>query len=170
MNSIDRRENIVKLLLDKSSPIKGTDIAKKYNVTRQVIVRDIAILRAKGINIMATPDGYIINRNDGKVKTIIAVNHKESEMFEEMSTVIKYGGTIEDVIVEHPLYGEIKGMLMVKNFNELNKFINKYKNQKAKLLSVLTNGVHLHTISAETNEDIEAIISELKDKNFIVSD
>ena len=59
---------------------------------------------------------------------------------------------------------------MVKNFNELNKFINKYKNQKAKLLSVLTNGVHLHTISAETNEDIEAIISELKDKNFIVSD
>lgn len=170
MNSIERRDDIVKLLLDSSSPIKGTDIANKYNVTRQVIVRDIAILRAKGINIMATPDGYIVNRNDGKVKTIIAVNHKESEMFEEMSTVIKYGGTIEDVIVEHPLYGEIKGILMVKNFNELNKFINKYSNQKGRLLSVLTNGVHLHTIAADTNEDIEAITAELKAKNFIVSD
>ena len=63
-------------------------------------------------------------------------------MFDEMSIVIKYGGTIEDVIVEHPLYGEITGMLMIKNYNELNKFINKYKEQKAKLLSVLTNGVH----------------------------
>lgn len=170
MNSIERRDDIVKLLLDSSSPIKGTDIAEKYDVTRQVIVRDIAILRAKGINIMATPDGYIVNRNDGKVKTIIAVNHKESEMFEEMSTVVKYGGIIEDVIVEHPLYGEIKGVLMVKNLNELNKFINKYNNQKARLLSVLTNGVHLHTIAADTSEDIEGIISELKAKNFIVSD
>ncbi|WP_294394550.1 transcription repressor NadR [uncultured Clostridium sp.] len=170
MNSIERRDDIVKLLLDSFSPIKGTDIAERYNVTRQVIVRDIAILRAKGINIMATPDGYIVNRNDGKVKKIIAVNHKESEMFEEMSTVIKYGGTIEDVIVEHPLYGEIKGVLMVKNLNELNKFINKYKNQKGRLLSVLTNGVHLHTIAADTNEDIEAIIAELKAKNFLVSD
>ena len=170
MNSIERREDIVKLLLDSSSPIKGTDIADKYNVTRQVIVRDIAILRAKGMNIMATPDGYIVNRNDGKVKTIIAVNHKEAEMFEEMSTVIKYGGTIEDVIVEHPLYGEIKGVLMVKNLNELNKFISRYSKQKARLLSVLTNGVNLHTIAADTSEDIEAIISELKAKNFIVSD
>ena len=59
---------------------------------------------------------------------------------------------------------------MVKNLNELNKFIDKYKNQKAHLLSVLTNGVHLHTIAADTNEDMEAIIQELKDKNFIVSD
>ena len=170
MNSIERRDNIVKLLLNSSIPIKGTDIADKYNVTRQVIVKDIAILRAKGFNIMATPDGYIVNRNDGKVKTIIAVKHKESEMFDEMSTVIKYGEVIEDVIVEHSLYGEIKGVLMVKNLNELNKFIAKYSSQEGRLLSVLTNGVHLHTISAETSEDIEAIISELKAKNFIVSD
>ena len=170
MNSIERRDNIVKLLLDSTVPIKGTEIAEKYNVTRQVIVRDIAILRAKGINIMATPDGYIVNRNDGKIKRIIAVNHNESQMFDEMSTIVKYGGIIEDVIVEHPLYGEIKGMLMVKNLNELNKFIEKYDNQKAHLLSVLTNGVHLHTIAADTNEYIEAIIEELKNKNFIVSD
>lgn len=170
MNSIERREDIVKLLLDSLVPIKGTDIADKYNVTRQVIVKDIAILRAKGFNIMATPDGYIINRIDGKVKTIIAVKHNESEMFDEMSTVIKYGGIIEDVIVEHSLYGEIKGILMVKSLNELNKFIAKYSSQEGRLLSVLTNGVHLHTISAETSEDIEAIVSELKDKKFIVSD
>lgn len=170
MNSIERREDIMKLLLDSLVPIKGTDIADKYNVTRQVIVKDIAILRAKGFNIMATPDGYIVNRIDGKVKTIIAVKHNESEMFDEMSTVIKYGGTIEDVIVEHSLYGEIKGILMVKNLNELNKFIAKYSSQEGHLLSVLTNGVHLHTISAETIEDIESIISELKDKKFIVSD
>ena len=170
MGSIDRRDNILKLLLDSSEPLKGSDIAKKYFVTRQIIVKDIAILRAMGNNIIATPDGYIINKNENKVKAIIAVTHTEEEMFDEMNIVIKYGGIIEDVIVEHPLYGEITGMLMIKNYNELNKFIEKYKKQRAKLLSVLTNGVHLHTIAAETNDDINLIISELRKCNFIVSD
>lgn len=170
MNSIERREDIFKLLLKSEVPLKGVDIAKNYSVTRQVIVRDIAILRAKGHNIMATPDGYIVNKNDNKVKAIIAVNHREDQMIEEMSIVIKYGGIIEDVIVEHPLYGEIRGMLMIKNYNELNKFSKKYSDQEARLLSVLTKGVHIHTIAAESNEDIEAIISELREHDFIVSD
>ena len=61
-------------------------------------------------------------------------------------------------------------MLMIKNYNELNKFVQKYQEQRARLLSVLTNGVHLHTISAENEDDINLIISELKKRNFIVSD
>jgi uncharacterized protein len=170
MNSIERREDIFKLLLESERPLKGTYIAEKYSVTRQVIVRDIAILRAKGQNIIATPDGYIVNKNDNKVKAIIAVNHREDQMVKEMEIVIKYGGIIEDVIVEHPLYGEIRGMLMIKNYNELNKFSSKYKNQEARLLSVLTNGVHIHTIAADNSNDINLIIKELKECNFIVSD
>lgn len=170
MGSIGRRDNILELLLESTEPLKGSDIAKKYAVTRQIIVKDIAILRAEGKNIIATPDGYIINKNENKFKAIIAVTHTEEEMFDEMNIVIKYGGIIEDVIVEHPLYGEITGMLMIKNYNELNKFIQKYKEQRAKLLSVLTNGVHLHTIAAESQEDIELIISELRECKFIVSD
>ncbi|WP_160693188.1 transcription repressor NadR [Clostridium sp. C2-6-12] len=170
MKSIDRRDNILKLLLESSEPIKGSHIAKEYSVTRQIIVKDIAILRAEGKNIIATPDGYIINNNENRVKAIIAVTHSEEEMFDEMNIVIKYGGIIEDVVVEHPLYGEIRGMLMIKNYNELNKFIQKYKEQRAKLLSVLTNGVHLHTIAAENQENLDSIILELKELNFIVSD
>ena len=170
MSSIDRRDNILKLLLESNETIKGSHIAKEYSVTRQIIVKDIAILRAEGKNIIATPDGYIINKNENKVKAIIAVTHSEEEMFDEMNIVIKYGGIIEDVVVEHPLYGEITGMLMIKNYNELNKFIQKYQEQRAKLLSVLTNGVHLHTISAESEDDINLIISELRKCNFIVSD
>ena len=170
MNSIERRDNIIKLLLESNKPITGNIIAKKHSVTRQVIVKDIAILRAKGENIIATPDGYIINKNENRFKAIIAVIHSEKDMFDEMSIVINYGGTIEDVIVEHPLYGEIAAMLMIKNYNELNKFIQKYQDQSARLLSVLTNGLHIHTISAENEDNIKLIISELKKRNFIVSD
>ena len=129
MNSAERREDIVRLLLERNKPVKGSTIATKYSVTRQVIVKDIAILRAKGNNIIATPDGYIMNTTNNRVRAIIAVNHKEEDMMNEIEIVLKYGGVVEDVIVEHPLYGEIKGMLMVSNYNELEKFIDKYENR-----------------------------------------
>ena len=59
MGSIERREEIMKMLVESSRAIKGTELASLFNVTRQIIVKDIAILRAAGNNIIATPDGYI---------------------------------------------------------------------------------------------------------------
>ncbi|MDS0528127.1 transcription repressor NadR [Clostridium sp. SHJSY1] len=168
MNSSERREHILKDLIESIKPMKGTELAIKYNVTRQIIVKDIAILRAKGSKIIATPEGYIIGKEDNRIKEIIAVTHNENKLDEELNIIIKYGGIIEDVIVEHPLYGEIKGMLMIKNLNDLNKFLIKYKNNEAKLLSLLTDGIHIHTISADTEENMNRILIELKEKGFII--
>ena len=162
-----RREAIVELLLKEKAPIKGVDLATKFNVTRQIIVKDIAILRAKGNNILATPDGYMFNDDNGsRVRSIIAVNHSKTEMIKELEIVIKYGGIIEDVIVEHPIYGEIKGLLMIKNLNDLNRFRESFELSESALLSSLTNGVHLHTVSADTKENMELIKKELKEKGL----
>lgn len=166
MNSKKRREEIINLLINNNTPIKGTDLASIFSVTRQIIVKDIAILRAEGKNIIATPDGYIYNHDSNKVKSIIAVNHDSSKTIHELEIVVKYGGIIEDVIIEHPLYGEIRGNLMIKNLNDLYKFENKFKNVKP--LSNLTDGVHLHTIAADSKEDIESIIKELEEKGFLL--
>ena len=146
MNSNERRKDIMKMLLNLREPVKGSNLAKKYNVTRQIIVKDIALLRARGENIIATPDGYMVGGDKvNKITVIVAVNHKEDDLEHELGAIVKYGGVVEDVIVEHPLYGEIKGMLMIKNLNDLESFIKKYNNSSAKMLSMLTNGIHLHT-------------------------
>lgn len=168
MGSIERREEIIKLLIEKNKAIKGTELALLFNVTRQIIVKDIAILRAAGKNIIATPDGYIYNKSTNKIKAIIAVNHESNKTIDELEIVVKYGGIIEDVIIDHPLYGEIRGNLMIKNLNDLNKFENEFKRKNAKPLSNLTNGVHLHTIAADSEEDIKAIKKELKEKGFLL--
>ena len=155
MKADERRSNIIEMLMKEKRAIKGTTLAESFNVTRQIIVKDIAILRAKGNNIIATPDGYMINEdNSNRVKSVIAVNHNDEEVIKELEIVVKYGGIIEDVIVEHPLYGEIRGILMIKNLNDLNKFKNSLNQIDAKPLSMLTNGVHLHTISADSVENI----------------
>ena len=169
MKADERRSNIIEMLMKEKRAIKGTTLAESFNVTRQIIVKDIAILRAKGNNIIATPDGYMINEdNSNRVKSVIAVNHNDEEVIKEVEIVVKYGGIIEDVIVEHPLYGEIRGILMIKNLNDLNKFKNSLNQIDAKPLSMLTNGVHLHTISADSVENMELIKEELKESGFIL--
>ena len=168
MRAIERREKIIKLIIEKNAAIKGTELADLFGVTRQIIVKDVAILRAAGKNIIATPDGYIYNTDINKVKAIIAVNHGSSETIEELKIVVKYGGIIEDVIIDHPIYGEIKGNLMIKNLNDLNKFESEFKRKNIKPLSNLTNGVHLHTIAADNEDDIEAIKMELSKKGFLL--
>ncbi|GIM29392.1 transcriptional regulator [Clostridium polyendosporum] len=166
-----RREAILKSLKKTSEPQKGTNLASEFAVTRQIIVKDIAILRAEGHNIIATPDGYIMKKNiTNKIKKIIAVNHGIDEVENELKMIVSYGGIIEDVIVEHPLYGEIRAMLMIRNLNELNKFMKKFKEINAQPLSVLTGGVHIHTISTESEEDMSNILKELKKKQYLISE
>ena len=171
MSSNDRRELIYASLLNSQRPLKGTDLARDHGVTRQIIVKDIAILRAEGKDIIATPEGYIVNKGlDNYIKKIIAVSHTREKMYDELKTIIKYGGRVQDVIVEHPLYGEIRCNLMLKTMADLEEFMLSFERYNAEPLSALTGGMHLHTIAAETNESLENIERELINKGYILED
>lgn len=171
MNSKERREYILRKLVRDYEPQKGHILAAEIGVTRQVIVKDIAILRAEGHNIIATPEGYINPSNHtNNVRRLVAVCHKREDIEDELETIVKYGGIIEDVIVEHPLYGEIKGMLMIKTLRDIQSFMERFSKENAQPLSGLTGGVHIHTIVAESDEVIDSIIDELKEKKYLACD
>lgn len=171
MGSKDRRKLIEDILIKREEPQKGLKLAQELGVTRQIIVKDIAILRAEGIDIIATPEGYIIPRKERhKVKRIIAVCHKTDEIEEELSLIVKFGGKIEDVIIEHPVYGEMRGMLMIKTLYDVQSFMEKCKEYNAEPLLTLTRGIHIHTIEADNDEIMDRIINELKLKNLLISD
>jgi uncharacterized protein len=171
MSSKDRRKLIEEILLKRGEPQKGHNLAQELGVTRQVIVKDIAILRAEGIDIIATPEGYIIPRKEKhKITRIIAVCHRPDQIQEELTCIVKFGGKIEDVVIEHPVYGEIRGMLMIKTPYDIQNFIEKCKEFNAEPLSTLTKGVHIHTIEADNEEIIVRIINELKLRNLLISD
>ncbi|WP_203635923.1 transcription repressor NadR, partial [Thermobrachium celere] len=152
-----------------SSPVKGGELSKLYNVSRQVIVQDIALLRAEGHDIIATPQGYILmTNNNGYIRKIIAVKHDENQIEEELRTIVGLGGRIIDVTIEHKIYGEITGKLMLKSIYDVEMFINKLKDSNAKPLSNLTEGVHIHTIEVDSENDMERILKALKEKGFLI--
>lgn len=171
MDSNRRREKILATIRTKDGPIKGTDLAKIFNVSRQIIVQDIAILRAAGENILATPQGYLCPfSSSSTIKKTIACHHRADEMFDELAILIDNGAKVLDVTVDHPIYGEIKAMLMLNSRKDLVDFINSFKKLKAEPLSSLTGGVHIHTIEVEDESTYEDIILKLKKEGFLVEE
>ncbi|WP_093797019.1 transcription repressor NadR [Sporomusa acidovorans] len=159
-----RRDKIAGLLQQSKQPITGTSLAKKLGVSRQVIVGDIAILRAAGADIYATPQGYVILQAaaPATVRVKLACRHDSKRMEEELATIIDNGGRVLDVSVEHPVYGEIKATLMLSSRRDLAEFLQKSAESGAAPLSLVTGGVHLHTVEAASTEVLDKIAAELK--------
>ncbi|KNF07013.1 3H domain-containing protein [Gottschalkia purinilytica] len=170
MNTEDRRRTMWNILQREEKPIKGTKLAEEFNVSRQVIVQDIALLRAEGFDIIATPQGYVIPKykENNIIKKIVTKHFNLEEMEEELRIMIDYGARVLDVIVEHPIYGEIKGILDIGYKEELDSFMKKLRQQKAEPLSSLTDGIHIHTIEVPSEENFNKIKDKLKEKNYSV--
>lgn len=173
MDTKERRNQILNILNKLHKPVKGMDIAEKFGVSRQVIVQDVAVLRAKGEKILATPQGYIIPKaydSNKLIRTIACKHNSNEEIEEELDIILSYGGKILDVLVEHPLYGEIKSQLQIGSRYDLKEFMTNIEKHKAEPLASLTDGIHIHTIEVENEEMFNKIIEKLLEKNYLINE
>jgi transcriptional regulator of NAD metabolism len=163
MDAKKRRDFLLEKLKRAATPLTGTALAKELGVSRQIIVGDIAILRAAGIDIFATPQGYVLPDRALKesLSYTIACRHNHNAIEQELAIIIDNGGKILDVIVEHPVYGEICAKLMLASRRDLQDFMDKLAKSKAEPLSLLTNGVHLHTIEVPSDAIFRSIEEQL---------
>lgn len=168
MKSEDRRRKILEFLNSKNEPVSGSKLASIFDVTRQIIVQDMAILRAESNNIIATSQGYMILPTHKLFSKRVVCSHDNEEVKDELMTFVEYGCKILDVIVEHPIYGEIKGNLMLSNSEEVNNFLEKVSSSRAILLSQLTQGVHIHTVEAINEDSIENAKNALRKMGILV--
>ena len=169
MRANERREKLINILNNSNKPIKGDELAENLNVSRQVIVQDIALIRAQGDEVIATPQGYIVyKRNTSVSNEIKCKNHSSLQEFhEELKTIVDLGGKIKDVIVEHPIYGEIKVDLDINSHKDINNFIEKASNDEFRQLSTLTKYSHRHTIEAANENILDEIKIELLKKDIL---
>lgn len=168
MDAKQRRQRLLELLTAADKPLTGTQLARELGVSRQVIVGDFALIRAAGAEVYATPQGYLLPRRSApQVSATLACKHVKGRLGEELAIIIDNGGKVIDVVVEHPLYGEIKATLMLATRRDLAQFLEQLEDSDAEPLSAITGGVHLHTVEAPDEQTLERIKSELKEKGIL---
>lgn len=170
METKERRLVILTKLKEAERPITGTELAKELGVSRQVIVGDIALLRASGVNVYATPQGYVVptEPKSDKVTAVLVCRHTKEDLADELNIIVDNGGKVLDVVVEHPLYGEIRANLMLSSRREVTEFIDKLANSGAAPLSIVTDGVHLHTVEVTDYHVLQKIEEQLKTLGILV--
>lgn len=164
---MDRKEKIIEEIKKSDKPISASTLAKKLGVSRQIIVGDVALIRASGTNIIATPRGYILDSKQQNQTYTIAINHSQEQMADELYTIVDLGGCAIDVIVDHPVYGQLTGKLHLSSRYDVDQFIKKVNNNQAKPLSQLTDGLHLHTIQCPNEDTYQRIVSALDEKGYL---
>jgi transcriptional regulator of NAD metabolism len=174
MKAKERRNEILNILKSASSPVSASALANQLSVSRQVIVGDIALHRASGIKIAATPRGYIIEEDSADefpFTGLVATKHTADQARDELYTMVDYGGYVINVIIEHPIYGQIVGPLDIASRHDADLFTNSLiSNSEAKPLSTLTGGVHYHKIGCRSEETFELIKDALDNKGFLYTD
>lgn len=166
----ERREWILQTLQSQDLAVKGADLAEQAEVSRQVIVNDINLLKVAGHPIVATSQGYILlgSSTVERIQERIVCNHLPENTLDELQTVVDHGVTVEDVTVEHPVYGEISAKLMVSNRSEVMSFMSRMQKHDAPLLLEITGGTHLHTISADSEDKLVAAKKALREKGYLI--
>ncbi|MPL63523.1 putative transcription repressor NiaR [bioreactor metagenome] len=172
MDAKERRTALCTILKETEQPVTGTELAKMLGVSRQVIVGDIALLRAGGVHVYATPQGYVVpvTEDSNKITATLACRHTQEGLADELNIIVDNGGKVIDVVVEHPLYGEIRANLMLKSRREVAEFIDMMAESGATPLLVVTGGVHLHTVEVPNRKALAKIEEQLKSSGILMSE
>jgi transcriptional regulator of NAD metabolism len=165
--SEERREKIRETLRTASAPVTGAELASILGVSRQAIVNDIAVLRASGAPIVGSPSGYLVTDGAGS-NAVIACKHGQENARAELEILIDHGITVVDVVVEHALYGEVRGNLMIGSRSDVDRYIADLVREEATPLSSLTGGVHLHHLRAPNPDAVAAACRELAGLGILV--
>ena len=170
MNAKERRSAILTRLRHENGPVSATALAKEHGVSRQIIVGDIALLRAGGEPISATPRGYLLDReNAGELHTV-AVRHTTQEMERELQICVDNGCTVLDVVVEHPVYGQLVGQLQLSSRYDVEQFVNRSRSGAARPLSDLTGGIHLHRLLCPDEAAYRRVCRQLDEAGLLLKD
>lgn len=167
MTGSDRRQEILKNIKESDRPVSGSKLAKDYDVSRQVIVQDIALLRASGFDIISTNRGYVLE-GQTCAERVFKVRHTDEQLETELCTIVDLGGQVKNVMVNHKVYGHIEAELGITSRRKVKEFLEDIESGKSTPLKNITSDYHYHTVTADSEETLGLIEDELRKLGFLV--
>ncbi len=166
MSGSERRKEIIKILSSEGKAVSGKALANWLEVSRQVIVQDIALLRANGTSILSTNNGYVMPKQK-EISRVFKMHHTDEQVEDEMQTIVDYGGSMVDVFVYHKVYGILKAPMNIHSRLDIEAFVEELKTGKSSLLKNITSDYHYHTVSARSEQMLDVIQEKLQEKGFL---
>ena len=166
MKVTERRKAIVNLLSASKTPISGGELSKQFNVSRQIIVQDITVLKGLGYEIFSTHHGYVLQKSP-LVERVFKLKHTTEQTEDELNSIVDLGGTVVDVFVWHKVYGKISATLNIFSRLHVKQFLEGIRTGKSTELMNITGGYHYHTVRADSEEILDKIGKMLQQKNYI---
>ena len=142
MDARERRRAIMAVLEGAKGPVSGSALAREVGVSRQIVVQDIALLRADGHDIVATNRGYVLQEAPSSPAVL-------------------------NVIVNHRVYGKITADLDIRNRRDVERYLRDIESGKSFPLLTVTSGYHFHRIAAEDEQTLDEIEAMLKEKGYL---
>lgn len=171
MDNTKRREQILQILRESPTAVTGTALSKACKVSRQIIVGDVAILRAQGAGIISTPRGYqLVAPADQGCTRVFVCCHGIDLMEDELKAIVDNGGIVHNVVIEHDVYGDLEGTLNLHSRRDIQQYIKRMKDSRAEMLSTISGGIHTHLVEAKTEEELDAIGKALHDLKVLYGD
>lgn len=167
MNTSERRKEILKTLQNSDFPVAARELAAKFGVSRQVIVQDIALIRAAGHEIISTNRGYLLNE-DASVQRTFKVKHTDAQVEEELYSIVDLGGSVKNVMVNHRVYGHMEAELNITSRRKAAEFLDDIKTGKSSPLKNITSDYHYHVVEADSEETLDMIEAALREKGFLL--
>ncbi|MBO5222765.1 MAG: transcription repressor NadR [Clostridia bacterium] len=166
MSSEDRRQALLDRLTLASAPLSATVLAGEFGVSRQVIVQDVALLRAKGVAVESLARGYLLTKKS-PVQRIFKVIHTDDEVETELNLIVDAGGTVADVFVFHKYYGTVRADMDIRSRLDVRRFLSDIASGKSGLLKNVTAGYHYHTVTADREDSLDHIEQGLRERGFL---
>ena len=169
MSGEKRRDRLLQYLQEHDKPVSGTELAKEFGVSRQVIVQDIALLRTGHVKIIATNRGYLVPpTKPSGVRRIFKCRHTDEQAEDELTCIVDLGGIVENVFVNHKIYGKIQADMNIRCRRDIKEFIAGIKSGKSTLLKNVTSDYHYHTVTAEEERILDDVEAELAKRGYLV--
>ena len=168
MTTAQRREEILALLNQADAPIAAKDLAARFGVSRQVIVQDMAVIRASTPGILSTTRGYVLQQDkDIACTREFKVRHGQEQAAEELNLIVDCGGRVKNISISHRVYGRVTAEMDIRSRQDVNEFVQAINNSHSSVLSSATSGYHYHLIEASSQERLDLIGEQLKKAGFL---
>ncbi len=169
MDGEQRRQLLLEALEKSDKPLSGSALAARLGVSRQIIVQDIALLRAGNRDILSTARGYTLYASsEVRCRRCFMVNHTDAQTEDELQSIVDLGGKVLDVFITHPIYGSIMADLLLNSRQDVADFVHKTQIHHSKPLKELTDGIHYHTVEASSEQVLDAIEAMLESRNYLI--